>query len=229
MSLPLVAIRPEPGLSATLAEARKSDLAVFGDPLFAIEPRAWAGPDPATIDGLLIGSGNAIRHGGGALVAFRGTPVYAVGAATARTARDAGFDVAQSGNGGLQDLLDGLAGRDLSLLRLAGEEHVPLAPPRGIELITRVAYASVPQPMPARVARTLRKGAVVLLHSAAAARHLAAECDRLGVERRAIALAALAPRIAEVAGPGWRAVRTASQANDAALLALARDMCHSAA
>ena len=42
----------------------------------------------------------------------------------------------------------------------------------------------------------------------------------------AIALAALAPRVAEAAGGGWREVRCASEPSEAALLALACDMCH---
>jgi uroporphyrinogen-III synthase len=46
------------------------------------------------------------------------------------------------------------------------------------------------------------------------------------VPRNAIGLAALAPRIADAAGDGWRDVRSAAQPSEAALLALARDMCH---
>ena len=67
---------------------------------------------------------------------------------------------------------------------------------------------------------------VVLLHSAEAARHFAAEVDRLGLSRGRIALAAFAPRIAAAAGTGWAASRAARQPNDPALLALAREMCH---
>jgi uroporphyrinogen-III synthase len=66
----------------------------------------------------------------------------------------------------------------------------------------------------------------VLLHSGAAARRLAAECDRQAIHRRDIALAALSPRIAEAAGPGWAALRSAAEPTEAALLALAREMCH---
>jgi uroporphyrinogen-III synthase len=76
------------------------------------------------------------------------------------------------------------------------------------------------------VGRRLGEGALVLLHSAAAARHFAAECERLAVQRGAIRLAALGPRIAEAAGAGWADVRSATEANEPALLALARDMCH---
>lgn len=228
MTAPLVVVRPEPRNAATVAEAEKLGLEVVAAPLFAIEPRAWSPPEPSTIDGLLVGSANAIRHGGVELGGFVSAPVYAVGEATAAAAREAGFTVAAVGEGGLQPLLDSLAGRRLALLRLAGEEHVPLAPPPGIELVTRIAYASVPRRMPGALAEMLPGGAVVLLHSAAAARHFAAECDRLGLDRGPVALAALGPRIAHAAGEGWRAVRAAPAPTDAALLALAGHMCHAA-
>jgi uroporphyrinogen-III synthase len=114
----------------------------------------------------------------------------------------------------------------LTLLRLAGEEHVSLTRPLGIIVETRVVYRAEPLPMGDDFASALRSGGVVLLHSAAAARHLAAECDRQGVPRAALAVAALGRRIAAAAGEGWCEVRSAGAPRDAALLALARDMCH---
>lgn len=228
MTRPLVIIRPEPGLSATAAEADKLGISIVAAPLFKIEPRRWNPPAPEQVDALLIGSANAIRYGGGSLEPFREKPVHAVGQSTARAARDAGFRVTEIGEGSLQPVLNGLAGQSLRLLRITGEEHVAVTVPAGIELVTCIAYASVAQPMPAGLATALEGEAVVLLHSAAAARHFASECDRLGLGRSHIALAALAPRITEAAGEGWEAVTTASAPADAALLALARDMCHPA-
>jgi uroporphyrinogen-III synthase len=103
---------------------------------------------------------------------------------------------------------------------------VPLFPPLGIVLETRIVYDSAPVPMPSEMAETLGQGALVLLHSGEAARHFSAECDRLGVDRGRISLAALGPRIAEAAGTGWREVRATENPREAPLLALARDMCH---
>jgi len=80
--------------------------------------------------------------------------------------------------------------------------------------------------MPASLAETLGEGALVLLHSAVAARHFGAECDRLAIVRKSIGIAALGPRIAAAAGEGWDRVRSASEPREAALLALAREMCH---
>ncbi len=224
----IVAIRPEPGLSATIAAGEAAGFKVGGWPLFEIRAADWAPPSPKEVDGLLLGSANAIRHAGAALAQFTELPIYAVGASTAQAARQAGFEIAATGEGGLQTLLEGMAGRRMTLLRLAGAENVPLDPPEGVRLVERIVYESSPLPVPDALACELRKGALVLLHSAAAARHLGTECDRLGIARGGIRLAALGPRIAAAAGEGWGDLRSAQKPNEAALLALLRDMCHSA-
>lgn len=224
MSLPIIAIRPEPGCSATVERGRQAGLEIAPWPMFEVLPLAWD-PPQGRIDAVLLGSANAVRHAGPGLAAFAGRPAYAVGQVTAAMAEAAGLQVAAVGRTGLQEVLDTLR-PPLTLLRLAGEEHIPLHRPLGVVIETRIAYRNAPLPMPAGLAQALRRGALVLLHSAAAARHLAEECDRCGIPRAAISLAALGPRIAEAAGPGWRARRAAEQPRDAGLLALARDMCH---
>jgi len=218
----ILAIRPEPGCTATVEAGLAAGLIVEGHPLFEVRPLAWEPPPEGAVDALLLGSANAVRHSG---PAPRDKPVHAVGEATAAAAEAAGYTVASVGRGDLQSLVDTLA-PPLRLLRLTGAEHVPLVAPVGIEVETRVVYENVPLPMPEPLADRLRGGALVLLHSAAAAQHFAAECDRFEVPRRAIAVAALAPRIAEAAGQGWSEVRSATEPAEAALLALARDMCH---
>lgn len=226
MSLPLFAIRPEPGFSATSRAARDAGLELRGEPLFAIRPVKWTVPSPATIDGLLFGSANALRHAGASLAVFMDKPAYAVGATTAHAARERGLHVAEIGSGGLQRVVDALEGRSLHLLRLAGAEHVPLDLPDGVTMETRVVYESAPLPLPRTLAIQLREGGVVLLHSAAAAAHFAHECDRLSVPRRGLRLAGLGPRIVAAAGVGWEDARSAAAPREDALLALARDMCH---
>jgi uroporphyrinogen-III synthase len=224
MSFHLLALRPEPGLTATLEKARAAGLAITPCALSEIRAVAWDCPDPAAYDGLLIGSANAILHGGENLARLAGKPVFAVGEATAGAARAAGFAVALTGSGGLQGVLDAISG-PCHLLRIAGEEHVPLSPPAGVTFDTVIAYRSATLPLDP-VAPLLASGeALVLLHSAATARHFAAECDRLGLARSAIALAALGARIADAAGEGWAAVHTAPRPDEAALLALASDLC----
>lgn len=222
----IVAIRPEPGLWATLEAGRELGLDIAGWPLFEYRACTWQPPAPRGIDALLVGSAGAFRYAGDALDGFRDKAVHAVGEATARAAREAGFQVETVGEGGLQKLLGRLATGPMRLLRIAGAEHVPLIAPEGIELETRIVYEVAALPMPEAIAAVLRDGALVLLHSAAAAYHFAAEVDRLAVSRGRIALAALGPRIATAAGEGWAEVRAAETPAEAALLALARDMCH---
>ena len=101
----LVIVRPEPGASATLAKARDLGLDGVAMPLFEIEPVEWQAPEASGFDGLLLTSANALRHGGGQLGALRGLRVYAVGEATAEAARAAGFDIAGTGDAGVERLL----------------------------------------------------------------------------------------------------------------------------
>jgi uroporphyrinogen-III synthase len=220
----LLALRPEPGLSATLEKARAAGLAITGCALSEIRPVAWDCPDPARYDGLLIGSANAILHGGAVLEWLKDKPVYAVGEATADAARTAGLAVAMVGSGGLQGVLDAISG-PCHLLRIAGEEHIPLAPPPGVSFDTVIAYRNAMLPLDPAAALLAGGEVLVLLHSAATARHFAAECDRLALPRGSIALAALGPRIAAAAGEGWCAVHTAPRPDEVALLALASHLC----
>ena len=223
---PLLIIRPEPGAAATLAAARSAGLEAYAEPLFEVRPRAWSAPDPASIDGLLIGSANALRHAGPQLSLYAGKPVYAVGAATMAAAEAAGLVRGSAGTGGLQEVLDALPPSPLRLLRLAGAVHVALRLPETVRMETAIVYHAAPVPLGPQAQRWLGEGeTVALLHSAAAARHFAAEVARCGVEPARIAIAALGPRIAAAAGPGWAAVRSAVRPDDAALLALAREMC----
>lgn len=225
MTSRIFAIRPQPGCDATVERGRGVGLAIEACPLIEVQSLAWEPPAAERIDALLLGSANAVRRAGPGLEAYRGKRAYAVGSATAAAAQAAGLVVAGVGRGGLQPLLDTLR-PPLSLLRLAGEEHVQLQRPLGVMIETRIAYRTVKLPIPDACAAALRGGGLVLLHSGAAARHFASECDRLGLRRGEIALAALGERIAHAAGTGWAALRWADEPRDAALLALARDMCH---
>lgn len=219
-----LALRPEPGLSATLEKARALGLAITGLALSEIRPVAWDCPDPAGFDGLLIGSANAFLHGGPNLARLKDKPAYVVGTATADAARAAGFSVAMTGSGGLQGVLDAIPA-PCQLLRIAGEEHIPLTAPAGVTFTEVITYRSIALPLDPVAPLLGEGGALVLLHSAATARHFAGECDRLGLARHAIALAALGPRIAAAAGEGWAAVHTALNPDETALLALARELC----
>jgi uroporphyrinogen-III synthase len=225
----LVVVRPEPGNAATVAAAREMGCDVHGEPLFEIVATSWESPSAGEFDAVLIGSANALRHGGPALAGYAPLPAYVVGKATAQAALEAGFSVAATGSGGLQSLVAALAqaGRK-RVLRLAGAEHVALDAGSEMTIETVVMYEAVPLGLSPAGASLLRTGVVAMLHSAAAARHFAAECERAGIERGTIALACLGPRIAAAAGAGWATVASAERPDDTALLALAARMCQTA-
>ena len=220
----IFAIRPEPGLQSTLQLGRELNLAITGRPLFEVIPRQWDAPDPAQFDALLVGSANAFRMGGAALEDLTDLPVHAVGEATADAAREANFQVAHVGEGGLQKVVDAEKGK-IRFLRLAGQEHVELKHPKRIAIETRVVYEVRTLPLTGSDEVSLRSSTpTVLLHSAAAARHFASEVDRRDLERGRIALACIGPRVEAEVGDGWAKVESAPQPDDASLLALARDM-----
>lgn len=223
--VPLVVIRPEPGCTATVTAARAAGLDVQGHPLFAVRPRSWQAPDPARFDAVLAGSANVFRQGGPGLAGLKRLPVYAVGETTGAAARAAGFTVAAVGSGGLQGVLDSVIPARARLLRLAGDERVPLHLPAGTTMEERVVYASEAQAMPPDLTELLRAPAIIAVHSAEAMRHLAAQCVQQGIRRAPLRIAALGQRIAQAAGDGWGEVAVAALPHDTALLALARQMC----
>jgi len=225
---PLIVIRPEPGATATVAAARDLGLEPRAFPLFAVAPVVWQAPDPAHFDLILAGSANVFRHGGPNLASLAALPVHAVGEATAASARAAGFTVSAAGAGGLQPVLSALP-PGTRALRLAGAERIALDPPPGVTMGERTVYAASPLPLPAELAALLSRPAVIALHSAEAARHFAAELDRLAIPRSHLALATIGPRVTAAAGSGWLAVLTADSPSESALLASAGDLCHTGA
>lgn len=224
MSGMILVVRPEPGLSATLRSAKEMGLNAVGYPLFEICPVNWECPDPDQVDALLIGSANAFRQGGEALEKLAEKPVFAVGQATADAAREGGFQVATVGSGGLQGVLDDVPA-NIRLLRLAGAEHVPLVPPEGVTVETRIVYEAVPLELPEPLRALQDLEPTVLLHSAAAARQFDSEAQRLALHRGRITLIAIGPRVASAAGKGWADIHVSPAPNDSAMLELTQSRC----
>ena len=225
MNRPLCVLRPEPGWSSTAAGAASLGIEVIGAPLFAGEAVGWQPPD-AAFDGLLIGSARVFELGGDVLACLRNLPVYAVGRATADAAREAGFEVARTGIGNLQQLLGELTTEELRLLRVMGEENVALDPPKGIEMAEAVAYRMIAHPVSSELAQQVQaRSAIIALHSASAARYWASECDRLGIARQLLVILALSQRVSVAAGEGWGAVHIADRPEDAVLLAKGNLLC----
>jgi uroporphyrinogen-III synthase len=148
---------------------------------------------------------------------LRGLQVYAVGEATADAAREAGFDIASTGEGGVDRLL-GSTDPDLQLLHLAGEDRkVPAAAKQQITSIT-VYRAKAKNDVDLSEA----PDCVAMIHSPRAARRLAELID----DRERIAIAAISKDAAEAAGDGWASVDIAEAPNDDALLALTERLCN---
>lgn len=213
----VLVLRPEPGASATVEKARGLGLDAVAVPLFQIEPVDWEAPEAGGFDGLLITSANAIRAGGTELERLRGLKVFAVGAATADAAREAGFDVGAVGDAGVDRLLGSIDG-DLRLLHLCGEAR--RGPSEARQDITDIAvYRSEPIATPDL---TAVPGSVALIHSPRAGQRFA----ELVKERDSIALVAISAAAAQAAGEGWKRIDVADQPSDDALLALAARLCN---
>lgn len=220
MNRTVIVLRPAPGDRATIDRLHAASLTAISLPLFDVVPLDWTPPDPAAFDQLLLTSANALRHGGPGLAALRSLPVLAVGAATADTARAAGFEVAATGTSDAAALLADLDPAT-RLLWLAGQDRTALAHPALAQAIA--VYRAEPCAITTAQAQDLTDG-VALLHSARAARHLAAELDRHGVPRTRVRLAALSGKVADAAGAGWAKIAIARSPNDDELVAVARSL-----
>jgi uroporphyrinogen-III synthase len=223
--MPLIVIRPQPGCNSTVMAAMGLGMNALAAPLFTIDPLPWQAPASDSFDALLLGSANALRHSGDALAFYAGKPCYVVGEATGAAAEAAGLHVIAVAEGGLQSVLDQVSSAHARLLRLGGEERVQLTVPENLKMTEKVVYRAVPQPIPPPFITVLRKPCIVMLHSAAAARHFSEQCETHDMNRSTISLAVIGPRVGSVVGKGWRRVSVASHSNDAALLALAGKMC----
>jgi uroporphyrinogen-III synthase len=212
----LVILRPEPGSSATLARARELGLDAVAVPLFEVEPVPWEAPDLAVFNGLLLTSANAVRLAGEQLRDLRGLKTYAVGEATASVARDAGFDIAATGEAGVDRLLGSIE-PDLKLLHLCGEDR---REPQGAkqEITTVAVYRA--KPLDAAGLGDMRN-VVALIHSARAGRRFA----ELVKDRGTTSIAAISEAARHAVGDGWKTVAVANSPTDDALLALAASLC----
>ncbi|MEO5612844.1 MAG: uroporphyrinogen-III synthase [Sphingomicrobium sp.] len=213
----LVVLRPEPGASETVERALVMGLDAFAMPLFAVEPVAWAAPDPREFDALLLTSANAVRHGEAGLDALRALPVYAVGEATAAAARAAGFEIAAVGEGGVDALLLAIPS-GIRLLHLCGEHRTAAATAQALPV-----YSSVALPLPNHFQAI--EAQVVAVHSPRAGHRLAELVAEAGIDRATVRIAAISPAAATAAGDGWAACEATAAPNEAALLALAARLC----
>ena len=223
MSWPMLILRPQPGADETAARALQHGLTPVVAPLFSVRPLGWDAPDPAGFDAVMLTSANAARQAGDGLTPFLELPCYALGEATAKAARDAGFAdirIGPSDGAGLLEMMD-MNGVE-SAFHPCGRDRRDFGT-SAVRLVDIPVYTAEPvRRLPPEAAAAVREGALVLLHSPRAAALFAQlfEGDRAFVD-----LAALSTAVAAAAGEGWRSVAVAPQPRDQALLELATKLC----
>lgn len=223
---PLLILRPEPGASATAWRARALGLDAIVAPLFTVAAVAWRAPEPSHYDAVMMTSANAARLGGPALARYARLPAYAVGASTADALRRAGFADVESTDGDAETLLARIAHTPhRRWLHLCGQDHRAAYHPDLMINSVPVYAADAAAVLPSPAADALARGAVALVHSPRAAALLTALADAAAIDRSGTVLVAISPAAATAAGPGWRGVPYAAVPTDAAMLAIARDLC----
>lgn len=225
MSRPLFIVRPEPGNSATSANACARGLEVHSFPLFETAATPWDAPDPARYVGVIMTSANAARLAGHGLQRYIHLPLYAVGDVTGDAAREAGFLSIVSGDGDVERLLGKIATLGLHrLLHLSGADYQPFTP-HGVEIERRTVYASNAIPPAQELLAALKPGGVVMLHSPRAAKQFAAIIESHAIDPSKLSLAAISANAAEAAGASWHQISIAPRPRDAALLECAVALC----
>ncbi len=225
--------RPQPGADATARLVAAMGLRPVVAPVLEVTGGAPRLPSPAALQAILVTSGNAIPGLGGG---HFGVPLLAVGDATARQARDAGFTEVRSARRDAEALA-ALVARDCSpagktLLLACGEgQGTRLAADlrqSGFRVIRRIAYAAAPVRRLSEAAQSSLAGndlKAALFFSPATARAFVALFRQAPTDYdlgRVEALA-ISPATAAALTPlAWRRVRVASHPNQDELLAMLR-------
>lgn len=172
--------RAQPAADATAARVRALGHSPIVAPLLAVRTLRPSSLDLAGVGALAFTSGNAVRAFA-ELSSERGLKVFAVGAGTAATAREAGFSTVLSADGDVAALAAAISARRGAL---EGEVlHPAAAEPagdlvgdlteRGVAARAVAVYETVQALAPSELAARLVEAQDVLLHSAKAARVLA--------------------------------------------------------
>jgi uroporphyrinogen-III synthase len=222
MTRPVLILRPQPGAAETSERAHAMGLEAVVAPLFTVHSIAWTAPDPAGFDAVMLTSASAARMAGEGLAAFTALPCYAVGEASGAAAAAAGFADIREGPEDGAALLPMMAGDGVaSVFHPCGRDHLALDL-AGVAIARVPVYAAEAATRLASEAEAaIAAGAIALLHSGRAAALLAA----LVGDKARLSIAAISPRTARAAGPGWASVAVAARPRDQALLELAAKLC----
>lgn len=217
----LLLTRPIDDSRSLARRARSRGFATLASPLLAIVP--LPAPEPWTeAQALLLTSARsaALARAAWGAWALR-LPAFAVGPATARAARRAGFTLAGVGRSDATQAL-GLAAQAgvRRLLHAGSVDRAPVQGPPELQLVHRALYEARPRPLSARARRALAEGrvAAVVLMSPRTARLFRAEVERAGLDLVRLRLVAISEATAAAAGAGWRDVAVAARPDAAAVL-----------
>lgn len=172
--------RTQPGADVTADRVRALGHDAVVAPLLAVRVLQDVAVDLAGVAALAFTSANGVRAFADAS-GERGLKVFAVGAATAQAARQAGFKSVLSADGDVEALADGIAARRGELRGAvlhpgAAEPAGDLAgalEKHGVEARRLILYETAPVDLAAAEAEALAASDAVLLHSPRAAQVLA--------------------------------------------------------
>ena len=231
----LLVTRPEPDASREAAAlAARGHEAVIA-PLLVIEFAEDAPLDFAGVQALIVTSRNALRAIASRreLAEARKLPLFAVGEATARAARDIGFANVTTGPGTAEELAELIAAtlepKHGPLLHLAGETLAfdPKSPleAKGFNLRQPVLYRACPaEQLPAQALGLLKSGKLdgAILLSPRTARTFALLIDKHGVvtQGRRLVCYCLSQAVADVLSVLGFEVRVAARPREEEVLAL---------
>lgn len=221
MTRRVIILRPQPGADATAHAARALGLETMLSPLFEIAPLEWTPPDPEQFDALMLTSANAARRAGPGLMRYAALPLFVVGEATAQVARAAGLTPTHIGTRDAAALVEDMRREGIGqALHLCGADAVA-AEADGLSIQRIAVYHSRKT---GDALGSLRPEDICLVHSPRAAARLAA---LVPPERRSsLSLIAISDATRDAAGPGWADAIAAPSPTDAAMLALAQELCH---
>ena len=179
-SLTIWITRAQPGADATAGRVRALGHRPFVAPLLSVRVLPDVQIDLAGVKALAFTSANGLRAFAEACP-DRSLPVFAVGAATAQVAREAGFRRVLSTDGDVAALAEGIAARRSEFG--GAVLHPGAAEPAGdlagalerhkVEVRSLALYDTVPTPLDPQLVQGLAEVDVALVHSAKAAQALA--------------------------------------------------------
>lgn len=230
--------RPRPDADETAAELRARGHAVVVAPLLTVRMDAAAAFDPEGVQAVLITSANGARALAQA-TARRDLPLFAVGNASAATARACGFARTVSADGDV-GALAALVSAQLSpdagkLVHIAGTvtagDLSALLGAAGFEVVRLVAYsANAVRQMPEEIEAVIRDGLLdaALFYSPRTAAQFADLLHQAGLTAACgdVVAVALSPAVAEKLAPiGFAGVRVADAPDQESLFRALEGVC----